>query len=168
MRAKILKYIKPDQYFDVMLDGLLHHDNNDEIRVDAWTLGHAFFPDENYIVTDEDYHSMVGKEFEFERWQMKVFTYTVRNSEDIQVVPKDHNKWIIYPELCAQCGSEYCDCGSYRTYAEQEVLDEEYRIAREAERIAHEEATREERERANDDRLLKEFKESMAKVRKRA
>jgi hypothetical protein len=136
VRIKILRYHRYDNLFTVMADYNFSRSivpEDCEFKMDAFELGLCHFPDEDHNVTEKDYESMVGAEFDIESWDFKVHALALKDARRAKVIPIGDEKWTYKLEACGRCGSEFCECKDYisQTDWDAEQIRLEYERAEE-------------------------------------
>lgn len=161
VRIKILRYYRHDNLFTVMSDYNFRRSvvpDDCEFKMDSFELGLCFFPDEDHHVTEEDYESMVGHEFDIEEWNIKVHALALKDAKRAaKVIPIGEEKWTLRLETCGRCGSEFCECKNYISVTDWNEEQDRERLHQETEQREYEERMAPIREQERIDKAYNEF-----------
>jgi hypothetical protein len=157
MRVKILKYTEWAGYFTCFTEDSTIGDSDGEFKMDPWELGMAFFPDENHTVTQEDYKSLVGREFDIERHNIRIYLRRIFDKDCAKIVEPGKERWTFNDkEPCGRCG-ELCECGEYITREAYKAEQEMERLRRQVEMEEYEARMAPIREQERIDKAYNEF-----------
>lgn len=160
VRIKVLRYYKYGGYFRVMCDYNFRRSqipDDCEFDLDAWELGICFFPNENHHVTEEDYESMVGHEFDIEDSNIKVHSHAVKDGTRAKRIPVGEEKWTLHNEICGRCCNEFCECKDYISVTDWNHEQDRMAAEREEEAREYEARMAPVREQERIDKICQEF-----------
>lgn len=106
--------------------------------MDSFELGLCYFPNEEHTVTESDYESMVGAEFDIEEWDIKVHSFELKDARRAKRIPLGEEKWTYKDEACGRCGSEFCECKDYISMTDWDAEQDRLAMARAEERREYE------------------------------
>lgn len=160
VRIKILRYLRYDNVFIVMSDYNFRRSvipDDCEFKMDCFELGLCYFPDENHHVTEKDYESMVGSEFDIEEWDIKVHSLCLKDAKRAKRIPIGEEKWTYKEEACGRCGSEFCECKDYISITDWREEEERINLRMKAEQEEYEIRMAPVREKERIDKAYVEF-----------